>query len=252
MATINEKLADGVDEGSGLLRGENLMNARSELSQIGRRLTKNPDTALQGGAYMKASGVIDDKIKQGLGAEGAEQYGKELTAWGNYRTGRGATKNAGVRDQGEFTPEQLLGSAKVGAGNKFTEGTAPMQTPAQAAQFNIRQATDAAKAHLSDAKAEFDAAHKKLSPETPTTAQRLINTGVLSAPFIASPAAAIPLGTSLGAMLGTKTAQKTLAGQTGVQQTMADMLRKYDASPNAQQIVQGAGFGVGRQMAGAE
>lgn len=235
---MGSQKAPQVDLDSGEVDGAWLMQARNDLRMRANELNDAGADALEVNALKSSARKIDDLIRENLDEAEVGIFDKELKNWGNYQTAKGSTRKAGTNQQGKYEPQQLLQTARTNQQRKFDKGIAPFQKEAQDLQVSQKGIMDRADKQIEFDEAALKEVKGKLPNINPDPWSKTVATATLGgAPLAAMPidtatkaAAVLPFGYGLGKVASYEPVQKALAGQTGLQKTIANLLRQYDDS----------------------
>lgn len=226
--------------------GNYLMQARDDLKMAANQLGDEGRDALKKSAYRNAANKIDDQIRDQLGAGDAAKFDDELAAWANFDTARTASRKAVAKNQGDWTTEDWLQSVRQKSGRAAEKGQATLQEQAQNLQRQGEEAIEGL-TKSKEAARQAESQIRKVIPElNPTPWQKGVATvtlGGIPSMLTGNVISGMPIGMGFGKLLSTEGAQKALAGQTGMQQALAERLRTLDASDLQRfiQALQGAG-----------
>tara|TARA_R110002020_G_scaffold230092_5_gene440885 strand:+ start:8120 stop:10210 length:2091 start_codon:yes stop_codon:yes gene_type:complete len=170
MAKVTNK-ASGYSTGlptpiRGTMSGAEAMEARNALKRLA-----NSREGLGSNALNRAAGIIDDTLTKQLDPQTAKQFTDELQAYGTFQTMKAATDKAGIKNQGNFTPDDWM--SKSNFGNYRQAGTARLQQEAQGVQLSNTDAVVEAGAS--------EAATKSALTKTKAAATNLKNTQLKNA-----------------------------------------------------------------------
>lgn len=129
----------------GILDGDNLVRAKSELARFGREATNDR----VGQSYYQAQEFLDEVVKRELSQGGnfqnmvdLQRYLDLAEPWKNFQRVQRATARSKDPD-GMFTPQELMRSVKAMSGDaELARGTAPMQELAALGEKTVGRAAD--------------------------------------------------------------------------------------------------------------
>jgi hypothetical protein len=214
----------------GAISGDTLMAIRNQFAQ---KANKAPSLAGKGNRTV--SDRFDDMIEDGLGEGSPEfvDYQDQLRRWAS---------NRAVVKAASAAEKQLLDSPtlkQIGRGFSGAQSAKPGRNLAKAAKKQADAAAEQAvkkesllknkKGRLGQveeaSKNRIDRMTAGLTPEHTTPGTALIATGLLGAPLAGLGMGAIPAGVGVARGLASKPAQRAIAGQTKLQEMLAEAIR---------------------------
>jgi hypothetical protein len=236
----SEKAPD-IELDLGKMDGDHLMQVRNDFRIDARAIKDEGEGALRKHALNRTADKIDTFIKGELDDTEATDFAKDLSSWGVFQQMRKATGDADINAQGKYSPSQFLQSSKRSNKRNFEQGNMPFQSDAKGVQVAQQNLENQSKDKLTEATNSMLDIKRKTPNLNPTFYEKgMASAGVALPAVVATGGAALPiapvLSPAISKLLSTQTAQKTLAGQTGVQKMIAELLRKSKDSGNTDRL----------------
>ena len=263
---------------NGTISGKALMELRNAMNSIKGTEGRS---VLAPKAYNTMSKRLGTLLERGMDAAEKKTFRNDLKKWGGKKALTKSIKNARTTRQGLPNEADVIGASRT-RGDVYTGGKGSGQAAAEKVQTvrgnvndTVSQAKDNAKAVLRQSKAKIQNAQDlrqpivdraggmKLDPyqknydtalqqtkavadatpvDRPSMFERLFATGLTGLGYGASN---ILTGTGVSRALASPSVQKTIAGQTNTQKTMAEALRRHGDKWNM--ISAAAGSAAGTQ-----
>lgn len=134
--------------------GDALIQIRNDLRMRAAQMSESGAGAIEANALRKAAHAIDNQIENQLDTAAKRRYRQDLENWGARRTYDMSVQKAVKTKQGNFDPEDWLGSGMVYSPSRAARRNAPLQDQAYRLQDDLAAGKTQSARDLGEAKAD--------------------------------------------------------------------------------------------------